>query len=89
MTPYCKGNDDSNVRVVGDEEGKGSKAMAMALVTRMAGKCNGNKEVNGNSNKGGGQAMVAVAKRAMVTATRVAGDKKAMVTAADGDKGGG
>jgi hypothetical protein len=31
-----KGNGDGNVRVVGKEEGKGSKAMAMA--TRMAGK---------------------------------------------------
>ncbi len=36
----CKGNDDGHVRVAGNKEGKGSKAMAMAvaMATRMAGK---------------------------------------------------
>ncbi len=34
----CKGNDNGNVRVAGDEEGKGSKATAMAMATRMVGK---------------------------------------------------
>jgi hypothetical protein len=33
----CKGNGDGNVRVVGNKEGKGSKVMAMAMATRMAG----------------------------------------------------
>jgi hypothetical protein len=34
----CKGNDDSNVRVAGDKEGEGSKAMVMAMAIRAAGK---------------------------------------------------
>ncbi len=34
----CKGNGDANVRVAGNKEGKGSKAMAMVMATRMAGK---------------------------------------------------
>jgi hypothetical protein len=33
----CKGNGNGNVRVVGNKEGKGRKAMAMAMGTRMAG----------------------------------------------------
>jgi hypothetical protein len=34
----CKGNGDGNVRVAGNEEGEGSKAMMMAMATRLAGK---------------------------------------------------
>jgi hypothetical protein len=34
----CKGIGDGNVRVVGYKEGKGSRAMAMAIATRMVGK---------------------------------------------------
>ncbi len=33
----CKGNGDGDVRVAGDEEGEGSKMMAMTMATRMAG----------------------------------------------------
>ncbi len=57
----CKGNCNSNVRVVGDKEGKGSKAMAMAMAmaTRMAGKWS---------------AMVM--KRLMATGMRVAGKQR-------------
>ncbi len=51
--------------------------------------CDGNEEVDGDGDKGGGQATETVTKRAMMTATRMAGNKKAMATAADGDKGGG
>jgi hypothetical protein len=51
--------------------------------------CDGNKEVDGGGDKGGGQATATATKRAMMTATRVAGNKKAMATAADGNKGGG
>jgi hypothetical protein len=36
----------------------------------------GNKEGDGDANKGGGHATAAMMKRAMVTATRVAGDKE-------------
>ncbi len=50
--------------------------------------CNGNKEVYGDSNKGGGQARAMATKRSMVTATRVAGNKKAMGMVANGDEGG-
>jgi hypothetical protein len=50
--------------------------------------CNGNEEVNGNGNEGCGQATATAIKRAMVTATRVAGNKKAMATVADGNKEG-
>ncbi len=39
--------------------------------------CNGNKKIDGNGNKGGGQATAMATKRAMVTATRVVGNKKA------------
>ena len=35
----CKRNGDGNVRVAGNEEGKGRKAIAMAMATKMAGKC--------------------------------------------------
>jgi hypothetical protein len=34
----CKGTHDGDVRVAGNEEGEGSKAMAMMMVTRMEGK---------------------------------------------------
>ncbi len=34
----CKGNGNGDVRVAGNEEGKGSKVVAMAMATRMAGK---------------------------------------------------
>jgi hypothetical protein len=51
--------------------------------------CNGNKEVDGNGNKGGRQATAMETKRAIVTATMVAGNKKAIAVAADGDEGGG
>ncbi len=51
--------------------------------------CNGNKEVDGDGHKGGGQAMATAMRRAMVTARRMAGDKKAITMAANGDKGGG
>jgi hypothetical protein len=50
--------------------------------------CYGNDEVDGNGNKGGRQATVTATKRAMVTATRVVGNEKAMATAAGGDEGG-
>ncbi len=50
--------------------------------------CDGDEEVDGDGNKGGRQAMAAVTKRAVMTATRVAGDQKAMATAANGDEGG-
>ncbi len=50
--------------------------------------CNGNEEVDGNSDKGGRQAMATATKRATVTATRVVGDEKAMATSADGNEGG-
>ncbi len=50
---------------------------------------NGNKEVDGNGNEGSRQATAMATKRAMVTATKVAGNKKAMAMAADGNKGGG
>jgi hypothetical protein len=33
----CKGNGDGDVRVAGDEEDEGSKAIAMAMATRMEG----------------------------------------------------
>jgi hypothetical protein len=33
----CKGNGDSNVRVAGDKEGEGSKAMGIAMAIRVAG----------------------------------------------------
>ncbi len=33
----CKGNGDSDVRVVGDKEGEGSKAMVVAMAIRVAG----------------------------------------------------
>ncbi len=46
--------------------------------------CNGDKEVNGNSNEGGGQAMVMATKRAIVTATREGGNEKAMAMSVDG-----
>ncbi len=57
----CKGNDDGNVRVAGNEECKGSKAMvmAMAMATRMLGKWS---------------AMAT--KRSMAMATRVAGKQR-------------
>jgi hypothetical protein len=48
----------------------------------------GNKEANGDGNKGGRQATAMATNGAMVTAMRVAGDKKAMVTAANGSKDG-
>ncbi len=51
--------------------------------------CDGNKEVNGNSDKGGEQATAMATKRAMVTAMRVAGNKKAMAVAANSNEGGG
>ncbi len=51
--------------------------------------CNGNKEVDGNGNKGGRQATVMATKRAVITAMRVAGNEKAMAMAADGHEGGG
>jgi hypothetical protein len=51
--------------------------------------CNGSKEVDGDGNAGGRQATAMATKRAMVTAMRVAGDKKAMATAANGNEGGG
>jgi hypothetical protein len=38
------------VRVAGNREGKKSNAMAMAMVTRTAGKSNGVEEVDGNGN---------------------------------------
>ncbi len=50
--------------------------------------CDGDKEVNGNGNEGGRQATATGMKRAMMTATRVAGNKKAMAMAADGDESG-
>ncbi len=46
-------------------------------------------EVDGNGNKGGMQATALATKRAMETATRVAGNEKAMAMAADGNEGGG
>jgi hypothetical protein len=33
----CKGNDKDNVRVMSNKEDEGSKAMVMAMATRMAG----------------------------------------------------
>ncbi len=33
----CKGDGDSNVRVAGDKEGEGSKAMVMAMAIWVAG----------------------------------------------------
>ncbi len=51
--------------------------------------CDGSKEVNGIGNKGGRQATAMVAKRAMVIATRVAGNEKAMAKAANSNEGGG
>ncbi len=51
--------------------------------------CNGNEEVNGDGKEGSRQATAMALKRAMVTATRVAGVKNAMVTANDGNKDGG
>ncbi len=33
----CKGNGDSDVRVAGNIEGEGSKAMVMAMAIRVAG----------------------------------------------------
>ncbi len=59
------------------------------MATRMAVKCNGDEEVDGNTNEGGGQATATAMKRAMVTAMRVVGHNKAMATAANGGKGGG
>jgi hypothetical protein len=38
--------------------------------------CNGNKEGNGNSDKGGGQALVMATKRAMSMVTREVGNKE-------------
>ncbi len=38
--------------------------------------CNGNKEGDGNGNKGGGQLMTTVMKRAMAMASRVVGNKE-------------
>jgi hypothetical protein len=49
---------------------------------------NSTVEVNGNGSKGGGQATAKATKRAMVTASRVVGNKMAMATVADGNKGG-
>ncbi len=49
--------------------------------------CNGNDKVDGVGNEGGGQVTAMATKRAMVTATRVAGNDKAMATPADSDKG--
>jgi hypothetical protein len=54
------------------------------MVTRMAGDeedggqvdCNGNKEGNGNGDKGGGQATAMATKRVMAMATRVVRDKQ-------------
>ncbi len=55
--------------------------------------CNGNKEGNGDSNKGGRQAVVTATKRAMAKTTRVVGNKKGNGNGGksdgDGDKGGG
>ncbi len=34
----CKDNGDIDVRVAGDKEGEGSKAMVMAMAIRVAGK---------------------------------------------------
>ncbi len=34
----CKGNGDSDVRVAGSKDGKGSKVMAMVMAKSMAGK---------------------------------------------------
>ncbi len=51
--------------------------------------CDGNKEVDGDGKEGGGQATATMTRRAMVTATTVAGNKKAMATVANGNKGGG
>ncbi len=50
--------------------------------------CNSNKEVDGDGDEGGGQATAMATKRVMVTATREAGNEKAMATAANGNKGG-
>jgi hypothetical protein len=57
----CKGNGDGDVRVAGNKECKGSKAMAMAMAmaTRMAGKWS-----------------ATATKRSMATATRVAGKRR-------------
>jgi hypothetical protein len=87
-----KGNGNGNVRVVGKEEGKGSKAMA--LVTRMAGKWTVmQQESNGDGNKGGRGAMATATKRAMAMATRVGGHKEGNgnggKSGVDGNKGGG
>jgi hypothetical protein len=51
--------------------------------------CDSNEEVNGDGVEGSGQATGMAMKRAMVTATRVAGNKKAMAMAANGNEGGG
>jgi hypothetical protein len=71
-----KGNGDGNVRVVGNKEDKGSKAMALA--TRMVGKwtVTATKREICNGNNSGRQATVTTTKRVMVMAMRVAGDKE-------------
>ncbi len=89
----CKGNDNGDVRVAGNEEGKGSKEMAMAMVARMAGEWSVTATKRSMAMvtrmAGGGQAMATATKRAMVTAKRMAGKEKAMATAVNGDEGGG
>jgi hypothetical protein len=54
-------------------------ARAMATVMRVVGNKEGNGDggkSDGNSNKGGGQAMVAATKRVVVMATRVGGKQR-------------
>ncbi len=55
--------------------------------------CNGNKEGDGNSNKGGGRVTAMATKRARATAMRVAGNEEGNCNRGksngDGDKGDG
>ncbi len=76
----CKGNGNGNMRVAG-KEGQGQQGNGNGDGDKDDGQmeCDGNKEVDGNDDKGGGQATATATKRAMVTATRVAGDKKSIV----------
>ncbi len=46
---------------------------------------NGNKEVDCNGNKAGGQVTAAAMKRAMLTATRVAGNKEGNINSGKRD----
>jgi hypothetical protein len=59
-----KSNGKGNVRVVGEEEDGGQVV------------CDGNKEGNGNGDKGGRQATAMGTKRAMATGTWVVGNKE-------------